>query len=315
MTGAPPVLRSLHVAAMPFPSPQGTQAAVRAMVEAVAEHGGETTLVTYPYGTRPAGPFPFRWLRLRDVPRVRSMRSGPSLGKIALDAQLVHRLRAWTRRMRPDLVVAHHVEAAAAAVMAGTRPVIYAAHTALGPELPAYLPRVLAPAGAAAGRILERWVARSASAVAAIAPALDHHLRALGVGHVHAWPLPWRVPSPLARPERERARRALGLDPAGEVGLYTGNLDAYQGWRALVGALTRPGAARARLLVATASDPAPLWAEARQAGVAERITVAGLADEAARRAAHAAADLALVPRRIPGGIPVKLLDALARGVP
>jgi len=68
------------------------------------------------------------------------------------------------------------------------------------------------------------------------------------------------------------------------------------------------------LLVATTSDPKPLLRAARRAGVAERLRLCPLDSEAARRRVHAAADLAVVPRRAPGGLPIKLLDAMARGV-
>ncbi|MCB9596817.1 MAG: glycosyltransferase, partial [Sandaracinaceae bacterium] len=50
-------------------------------------------------------------------------------------------------------------------------------------------------------------------------------------------------------------------------------------------------------------------------GAGARARFVGLADEPDRRAAHAAADLAWVPRGAPGGLPMKLLDALSRGVP
>ena len=72
---------------------------------------------------------------------------------------------------------------------------------------------------------------------------------------------------------------------------------------------------RLRLLLATQSDPAPLLMAARRAGVTDRITVGPLDSEIARVRAHAAADLVVVPRRSPGGLPIKLLDAMARGVP
>ena len=55
--------------------------------------------------------------------------------------------------------------------------------------------------------------------------------------------------------------------------------------------------------------------EAVRLGVAARIRWAPLATERDRAVVHAAADVALVPRRAPGGLPIKLLDALARGVP
>jgi hypothetical protein len=40
-----------------------------------------------------------------------------------------------------------------------------------------------------------------------------------------------------------------------------------------------------------------------------------LGAEPIRRLLHAAADFAIVPRATPGGLPMKLLDALARGLP
>ncbi|MFW5924978.1 MAG: glycosyltransferase [Myxococcota bacterium] len=315
-------LRTLHVAAMPFPSPQGTQAAVRAMVEALVDAGRETHLLTYGVGTTPAGPMRFTWHKLahrtgRNVVPVRSLRSGPSIGKVVLDLQLAATLRRLHRRLRPDLVVAHHVEACAAAWLAGARPLLFVAHTALEPELPTYFPRAVARPTAAAGLALDRDLARRADAVAAIAPALaDYFERRAGVPP-HPLPVPWTLPEPIRKGERLQARHRFGLADTDEVGLYAGNLDAYQGWPQVVQALARTAATRpgARLLVATESDPRAVHAAARGQGVAERVRVIGLGDEASRRSAHAAADLALVPRRTPGGLPIKLLDALARGVP
>jgi glycosyltransferase involved in cell wall biosynthesis len=68
------------------------------------------------------------------------------------------------------------------------------------------------------------------------------------------------------------------------------------------------------LLVGTLSDAAPLWRAASQAGVATRLRVHALDTDAARRTLHAAADVMVVPRRSAGGLPIKLLDAMSRGV-
>jgi glycosyltransferase involved in cell wall biosynthesis len=70
-----------------------------------------------------------------------------------------------------------------------------------------------------------------------------------------------------------------------------------------------------RLVVASASDHAALQASALRIGVAGRLVFAPLATEDDRVYAHAAADVAVVPRRAPGGLPIKLLDTLARGLP
>ena len=67
---------TLHVAAMPFPSVQGTQAAVRAMVQAEHEDGRGPELLTYAHGSHEHRP-PWPHHRIRDLTRDRSLRSGP----------------------------------------------------------------------------------------------------------------------------------------------------------------------------------------------------------------------------------------------
>jgi glycosyltransferase involved in cell wall biosynthesis len=305
---------------MPFPSPQGSQAAVHAMLTASTEAGEDAHLLVYGHGAGglEAG-YPVH--RLPRLPLGRSLRSGPSAGKVVLDAAMVARTAQVWERLRPAMTVAHNVEAALVAIAARV-PFVYFAHTAMEAELPFFAPRPLAAPAAAAGRLLDALACHGALGIAAIAPALSASLerrREVAAPYV---PLPWAfmerragaAPTDLDGPT---ARRALGLAPEDRVLLYAGNLDAYQGYEDVVAAAARLAARvpEAKLLVATASAPGPLVRAARGAGLGARLVVTGLADEAARRAVHAAADVALVPRRAPGGLPIKLLDALARGVP
>lgn len=308
--------RTLHVAAMPFPTAQGTQAAVRAMLDVLAGVGHETHLLAYGRGAFEIGTS-FEIHRIPDLPGGERFRSGPSLRKVAQDAALARELRRLAARLRPDVVIAHHVEAAAACVAARVRPWIFVAHTDLGPELPTYGPDVLAGALARAGRVIDRTLAARADAVAAIAPSLRDVLEERSGRDVTYLPIPWPVPPERTDDERREARETLGLDAADEVLLYAGNLDAYQGWELVVDALARmaPRRPHARLLVATGSDPAPLHERATARGLADRLRLAPLDGEPSRRRIHAAADVAVIPRRAAGGLPIKLLDALARGVP
>jgi glycosyltransferase involved in cell wall biosynthesis len=250
-----------------------------------------------------------------------SLRSGPSLGKLARDVGLVLALRRLVARLQPDVVCAHHVEACAAAIAAHARPLVFVAHTALAPELPTYLPDalrpLLAPALGVAGDVLDAALARRADAVLAVSPALAGRLsRASGVA-VHPIAVPWEVPTAIDAAERAQARAALGLTPRDEVVLYAGNLDGYQGLACVWGALSRLSAARPglRVLVATASAEHPIRATLAAHGLAARTVFTSLARESERRRAYAAADVAVVPRGAVGGVPIKLLDALARGVP
>jgi glycosyltransferase involved in cell wall biosynthesis len=311
---AAPALRggaALHVAAMPFPSHQGTQAAIAAMLAALARAERPVALLTYAHaGSQRSLPFPV--LRSVEAVPFRSLRSGPSAHKLLADVALGRALQRERARLRPSLIVAHHVEAAALALRAPRR--LFFAHTDLHAELPSYAHPAWAPLLAGLGERLDIGLMRQAHAVAAISPALAQRMRArLGTAasKVHYVPPPWPLPEPTDTPERMVARAALGLSGQ-RVLLYAGNLDRYQGWEPIVHALAL--LPELILLVGTQSDPARLLHEARSAGVAARVRLHAIDSEAARRCVHACADVAVVPRRSPGGLPIKLLDALARGV-
>jgi glycosyltransferase involved in cell wall biosynthesis len=129
--------------------------------------------------------------------------------------------------------------------------------------------------------------------------------------------LPWPNAAPASHEERLAARKVLGLAMEQPVVLYAGNLDAYQGLDAVLPAMLRLMHRRPGLtwLIATESPTAPLADKLAALGLDEQVKFTSLANETTRRRVHAAADLALVPRGAAGGIPIKLLDALARGVP
>jgi glycosyltransferase involved in cell wall biosynthesis len=303
---------NLHVACLPFPSHQGTQAAIDAMLRAAAATREPSHLLTYAHGAHPLDA-PYEVHRIPDLPRVRSLRSGPSLGKIALDLRCIAATRALVRRLRPSAIVAHHVEAAAACLAARVGPVYYVAHTSLGLELPVYFPRLTSRGVAAIASMVERKICTRATGVAAIAPSLARLL----VNEAHYLPVPWRAPADTGRPSKRAARHALRLPEDAPIGLYAGNLDRYQGWEHLFEATARLRCIRrgARLLVATESATAPARRLANRLGIDSAVDFRNLGSERARALAHAACDVAWVPRRTEGGLPIKMLDAFARGVP
>ena len=273
------------------------------MVGALHQAGDDASLLAYAHGEGPRPSFPVH--RVPDFPRARSLRSGPSLAKVALDLRAARTLRRLAGAHGSRRVVAHNVEAALVARLARVPGAVYVAHTRFDAELPTYgvLPGSVA---ARLGRRLDGW-ASALGPVAAVAPSLADTLSARLRRPVPALPAPWPPgprPAPISEAERRAARATLGV--SGPALLYAGNLDGYQGWEDAVEAARRVGAT---LLVATASDPAPLG------GRGARLRVLPLGTEGDRRRAHAAADVALVTRRAPGGLPVKLLDALGRGLP
>lgn len=283
-----------------------------------AEHaaGLEPALLSYAHGGFDLRP-PWAHHRIADWVKDRSLRSGPSWRKVVQDGQLAVAVRRMQRSLRPAGMVAHHVEAAAAALASRSPDVIFFAHTALGPELPTYFSPAWSSVTERLAVAIDVGLARRAWKVAAVSPWLaDYFSRAAGRDVAYV-PVPWSLPTPIEADERTKARARFGFDALEPVIVYAGNLDAYQGIDSMAEAFVavlrrRPDA---RLLVATASDPKPLEKQLWPSGAARRTRFVSLQDEPDRRAAHAAADVAWVPRASPGGLPMKLLDALARAVP
>jgi glycosyltransferase involved in cell wall biosynthesis len=307
---------TLHVAALPFPSHQGTQVAIAHMLGELHRSGREHHLLGYAHGVDGDAPaFPMH--RARECASARSLRSGPSSWKLIADLALAYEL-AWQRRhLRPRSIVAHHVEAAAIAPT--TQPLLFFAHTDLGSELPEYAHPRLERALSISGAMLDRWLVRRAHAVAAVSPALAARMRRLAASEaskVHHVPVPFEPPLPLTLHERTSCRARLGIAGETRVLGYAGNLDRYQGIPVLIAAFERVRrvARDAMLIVGTASDPAPLFTLACEAGIGRQLRVLEIDSETARRELHAAIDLAIVPRRSAGGVPIKLLDAMSRGV-
>ena len=305
----------LHVAGMPFPAPQGTQAAVHAMTLAHFRSRYGAHLLTY--GARFSHrEIPYPCHRIKDSPTLPSFRSGPSLRKVMLDVRLSRRLKELHLSLRPRWVVAHHVEACAAALAARTSPVLFFAHTALGPELPSYAPSwVPGSLLARAGNLVDHNLCKRVEAVAAISPHLANDFAGRYNVQAHYVPLPWELPPTPPDSVRTEARKHWNFRDSDPVLLYAGNLDAYQGWEDIIVAMAHIPSPGVRLLVATESNPAPLWSLCRQLGLADRIQICSVKAENDRVRAHAACDLALIPRRTAGGLPIKLLESLARARP
>lgn len=307
-------MKVLHVACLPFPTFQGTQAAIGSMLTASAGADIETHLLVYGHGAEMRR-WPFTVHRIRNAVPVRSMRSGPSVGKVVLDLQMSQRAHALVAKIKPDRIVAHHVEAAAAMQAARVRCTDYVSHTCLHDELPTYAPTHLHRPLALGGRLIDALSVRTGERSFAVSPALAERLACATRAPVAYLPVPWRVPVP-ARITAQEARYALGIAESATC-LYAGNLDDYQGWENVLHATKVLVGQRidARCLVATESDASPVHELAAQIGMTNRLSVRRLNGEMQRRLVHAASDVVVVPRRTPGGLPIKLLDALARGVP
>lgn len=301
----------LHVAAFPFPVPQGSQVYVAGLAAAQVRAGDRVILACY--GPR-GGVFDGVDVR---VPRCRvaphRTTSGPHWSRVPNNIALAWEVRRILKEEDVDVIHAHNVEAPLICWMATRRrpPVIYTLHTQMKDELPTYVDfakgfwrRV--------GALFDGLAARASDAGMAISDDAARVLSDLGVRKVG-----------VVRPGINMAEFADADGGAfaekWELGsrawvVYVGNADPYQDLDDLFAAIAI--STRLHLLIVTGSDVSKWQRRARRLGIApSRLRWVRSAAWSDHKNALAAGAVGVVPRRICAGFPVKLLNMLAAGLP
>ena len=307
-------LRIAVVAACPFPIGRGTPVRILRLTEALAARGHQIEVFTYHLGEALTDP-PFKVHRIAPWRAYAYTGPGPTLGKIfGLDPRLARKLARSLTGARFDLVYAHHYEALLIALAVRPRglPVVYDAHTLLRSELPLYklgLPPALM---GAIGGMLDRFLPRQADHVVSVSQEI---VRLLGSDAGIPAERLTLAPNGL-EPELFEVARSMSTEADGERVVFAGNLASYQGIDDLLLAVSlaarrRP---RLRLQILSEDDFAPYQARAAAFGIADRLDVvrtrfAELPAQLAR------AGVAVNPRSVADGVPQKLLNYMAAGLP
>lgn len=292
---------------------------VRAMIRAFEEEGHEVLEVGLVRHGEDAGERA-RNGRARWSWVVRLPRFARELAEYAYSGLAKGRLIGAAARFEPDIVYERYAFGNAAGVLAKGRigvPLVLEVNSPLVAELEST--RGLALPGLA--RRLEQRIWRGADLVCAVSGVLAERLRTAGVAEERLLVTPNGVRlEAYAYADREEAARAaradLGVPPGGPV---LGFVGYYRDWHRLdlvIRALSRPELATARLVLVGDGPAGPdLERSAREAGVAERVVLAGRRPHAAIPALLAAFDVALVPAINPYASPLKLHEYMAASLP
>ena len=282
------------VGACPYPVAQGSQVYLTETARVWQELGHEAHLVVYDYGTGE----PPSDLKVHRAPVGfhGKISAGPSWAKPIQDWRMVRALKRILAQEQIDVIDAHNYEGLMVALATGFRPIIYHAHNAMVDELPSY--RGFRAIGVHLGRYLDRRYPRQADHVVVPHDRLADYLYRCGCDDARMSIIPPSInPKLFSRvPDREHSPCVL----------YTGNLDAYQNPEMLQAVMegivaVRPGT---RCIVATAAVQDLSWADV-EVVTGERSMV-----EALRRDA-----VFVCPRTSWSGYPIKLLNAMAAGLP
>jgi glycosyltransferase involved in cell wall biosynthesis len=307
--------RILLVAACPFPWPRGTPVRIHRMAEELGRRGHDVHVATYHLGNVLTGA-PFQIHRIANIPTYRKVDPGPSYQKLAiLDPLLALKVARITSKIKPDVIHAHHFEGLLAALPAKALykiPVVFDAHVLLRGELEYYSIGFSSRLRHRVSGFLDERLPRSADHVAAISQEIRDKL-------CSAYAFPEDRISVVANGVEEQffngPRNAFRKDGLRRI-VFTGNLASYQGADLMLDAFAKVAQSRkdVRLVIVTDSDSSEFYSQARARGVLEQIEfrVSNL-DELP--SLLASADVALNPRTLCPGVPMKLLNYMAAAAP
>lgn len=317
-------MKLLWISPQPFYAARGTPMNVRRLAESICGLGHEIDLVTYGFGDDVPLPAGLRLHRARRPPALRHVPIGPSLAKAPLDLLLYGRALQVLRDAPAREVHWLHgfEEGAWIAALLGARfakPFVYDMDSDLTEQMrdsSRWAFRRLATAVAA----LDAWALRRAAAVLTVCETLSERARAIAPGvpifQIEDAPNVLPPADEIAARAEVRARWSL---PPGELVVYTGNLEPYQGVDLLIGAAIRvlgshPGA----VFLVVGGDGERVSALRRLADRApdpSRIVLTGARPEAEMPSVLAAADVLVSPRALGSNAPLKLYSYLSAGKP
>lgn len=277
--------------------------------------GHEVHVVTYHLGDLAASPH-YHLHRIAGPAWYRRTTPGPTFTKLAvLDPMLARQLRRVLRRLRFDIIHAHHYEGLLTALAAnrGRLPVVFDTHTLLESELPDHGPALMKRLMRATGAMLDRHLPRRADRIIAVSEEIRLHLA--GTGAVD----PGRVCviSNGVEIDHFRGDGSASVEPeVPDVLAFAGNLARYQRVDLLLEAFAIVAQRRpmARLQVLTGDDFGGYAAQVERLGIADRIDVFEVG-YAALPAHLIGATVLANPRIECSGIPQKLLNYMASGTP
>jgi glycosyltransferase involved in cell wall biosynthesis len=310
----PSKLKIAVVAALPFPTLQGSQVVVRQFSETLSERGHQVHLVTYGYGQFPYHPT-FDIHRIRDLASYRKLSSGPSFMKTVLDSLLAFKLREVCARHGIQIISAHNYEAAVVGVLVGKMlriPVVYHSHGLLSQELCTYFrapfSRMLAQS---VGSIFDRFVPRMVKRNVVFTQEEKSALQKLGVASEGIEVVP-----PGISISAPRALETSEASPT-PTAVYAGNLDRYQNLPLILEAFERvcEEVPEAVLRLVSAGDFAPLREETIQRGIENNVEFVNATSFREILALLSASHVGLTARTLKGGFPIKILNYLSAGLP
>lgn len=305
------------IAPEPFFEPRGTPFSEYFRIKALSSLGHTVDLVTYPFGVDKVIPG-LKIFRCGKLPWIRSVRTGPSLAKLALDFFLF--LKVLQRLWREDYDLIHtHEEGSLIGVFCQKMtkiPHLYDMHSSLVQQMGNFnftRSKVILRFF----KFSERISLKNATAVIVICRSLFDYAAGITTAAKLTLIENFMDDRPVTANEEKLLQVQNKINPEGKkIIMYTGTLEAYQGIPLLLESLSLLGDDFRLILIGGKEDQvAKLQRQVREMKLEKRVMVLGQKRSRDIPYYLHAASVLVSPRILGTNIPLKIYSYLASGVP
>jgi glycosyltransferase involved in cell wall biosynthesis len=310
-------MKILMIAPEPFFEPRGTPFSEYFRIKALSALGHTVDLVTYPFGVSKDIPG-LRIFRCRKFPWIKSVRTGPSAAKVALDFFLL--LKALQRLWREDYDLIHtHEEASLIGVFCQKMtkiPHLYDMHSSLVQQMENFnftRSRVIVRLF----RFSETVSLKNATAVIVICRSLFDYAAGITAAAKLTLIENFMDDRPGVTSEEKFQHLRSEINPDGKkIILYAGTLEAYQGIPLLLESLRLLDDDFRLVLIGGKDDQvAKLRSQIQEMKLEKRVVALGQKRSRDIPYYLQAASVLVSPRILGTNIPLKIYSYLASGVP
>lgn len=316
----------LMVAACPFPANRGTPSRILRMSESLSSIGHQVQIVSYHIkDSSIAVNEDVNVHRIKPFFKYTKMEPGPSFKKPLLDILLAIKVIKVSKKYNIDVIHAHHIEGLASSILASrilNLPLIYDAHVYVTNELE--ILGVFSNKSFSRKIILwfEKLFINRASAIVTVSNELADILNSFGFPEHKTWVIPTGTNLEYFRNEidseiKNELKKSLGLSNREKIIIYTGTLTPYQGLEFLIDSMEIliKKTPSTRLIIVGAGDINKYRKLVEEKKLSDSIIFIGEKPFKEIPLFLSIADVAVSPRTESSGIPQKLTNYMAAGVP
>ncbi|WP_167848777.1 glycosyltransferase family 4 protein [Methanolobus halotolerans] len=314
------------VAACPFPANRGTPSRILRMAEALSLRNHQVHVVSYHINDSSIGMNnSLNIHRIKPFFNYDKMEPGPSFKKPFLDFLLAMKIVQVARKENIEIIHAHHIEGLVSSIIAAKMlriPLIYDAHVHVTNELEIFGVFANESFGKKVTLFFEKMFVYRANAIVAVSAELGEILSSFGYPQAKIWVVPTGTNLEHFRnktnsEDKMKIKESLGLSEKEPLVMYTGTITPYQGLEHLINSMDilLRKVPSAKLVIIGGGSIEKYSKLCDDKKISESVIFTDEKPFNEIPSLLSIADVAVSPRTEASGIPQKLTNYMAAGIP